>query len=465
MATNELDVYGVILEAAFAEVQNNHATDAAFSAIEQEYEEMGIGPDTTFDGYVIGLYDLYENAGAFDMQDDELVVDVTNTAYASVRLYRMMYNMAMAEVVKNSIDEVLDGKNTKYADLISDLGISEEEKPELKEKLKAYVDDRVEGRFTSKSDQKLAAILKGNMTRPHAFVRTGFDYVFAVNNLLTTGHPAEDVFEMETMGEEFYQYPLYIPDYMKEATKIILDEIKESNKKITKEDWLGEIHDTASGSIDVDVIYRKGETVNPVQFLKHFNKGYDSLTAEDKQWATKVFNNIAGGFKEQGDFEGDVSIYDFMADGTPVVSNDDKREIQKELKNEDDMHCKLVASMLSGKKVGVIPKASEKAWYINPLITTQPTEKPKGFLSRLWQKFKSLFDFSHTKEKIQSMNDKFRVNADMVKNVREKTTFDDMMKQQAKTNPLSYKYQGEIKGINNVGPVVCKDDDEPTMGH
>ena len=443
---NRDNVYDVILQQALERAKANFPKNVA----EIKDEKSENTHEFTIDEYVGRMIDKYEQKGL--MEDfSPANTAVRNTAFASTLAVRSMYNICVAHEINKSIDEVF--QNPIYKDYLRD---------EVRQDLKKYVDTLMQDVSATPANKKMTENLKKSFEqyaeKPDGikqFLNQGLNYIEEVNNNLLDKNMKPD-------------------DALKAANKAMesnekFDKALTANLNGTMTGYMGDIKDYINIYISSNA-----KPVKPQDFLEHFNENPQKMTAQEKDFARDFVNQVlsiaAAKNVTYGSINRSVVCTDFKADGKQIISEAEFKKVQNNEISQDDLDCKLVAAILSGKQItvehelkktaqknvgaeknadnsaqknnGAENKADNSAQnnngvenkenvstpiQINPHIEER---EPQTLFELIVEFLKLMIKKVTDKQKVQQMNEKFEENKNKIDTVtaeRQKMTFDELL--------------------------------------
>ncbi|MGN0680064.1 MAG: hypothetical protein ACI4JS_10415 [Oscillospiraceae bacterium] len=304
---------------------------------------------------------------------------LTNTAFAAQRAVQVMYDLCVASEVNRNIDKVLN-----------ETGLPQNVKTEVGSNLKNYFNELLENSYKKPSTKKLAKELMtayeghGNTQKEmRDFLNRGLNYIERVNNHL---------FEEDKKPEEALIDAHHGPGLFRVFNDDIIPFIHEAISDYSK---------SYESDMDVYFTYDSKDKVKPHEFLKHYQENPESLSDDEKQWAGKLLANMEINLHTKG--TGNISWTDYKADGVQLISEDEVGNVKNDKIKAEDLDCKIVAAILSGKDVSVKPKDPAAAEvHLNPEIICTT---PENIIDEILQAIAEFLHIKTEKSIVKSLNE------------------------------------------------------------
>lgn len=407
----EKEVYEQVLAKAVEDAKKS------FHQIFGTLTNDGIIHAKTVEQFIDDVYQGYQEEGIFD-KDTLFGKEARDTSFAACRALQILYGLSAGGEIKDNLDKFFN--DTKNNEWFESKGITDEEKKSFLDELKNTIDERILGDDHSNSNKKFVQGIKDlydvevvmqqdRYNRKQNFMLDSFAYIEWMNKEILEKHNSA----LTVSREDFKGTAL-----RKAADKAVAGWLCESIF-----DYVTDI----SHSMNTAFSYDKHDGVNPREFLKHFKKdpkGLSKLSKEEKEWANHQLNRIMGEVQSNYKSEGAITYNDFMADGKPIISNEESDKVEKGEAKLDTISTKIIASLLDGKDVNVKPKDTLNHLHINPMICDKTIET-------WWEEFlhslANFLGFNTEKDDIEKMNEDFKKTAEHeVDSNRHKTSFDEL---------------------------------------
>lgn len=444
-----------------AEIDNGFKTiiQEAMESAHEHFDDMDlIFDDNKLLAYTGGLFRGYSSFddmssdvsmallrrnGGFSGSDNPRVL---NAAFASVRTFRMMYDLYIADETKRMLDAVCQ-KNAGA------LNISNEEIPDAIEQMRAYIDARLDEQYADEIGWETISVpMRELFTKTYdsncQYSATSdpmaFDLTQCMGRVLTLNTMGlyknmelenehgeiEKRIDVDIALDSFRRvnrtgYSGLACDIMADAVEAYAHELDKAGNKFNMNDytdWFCSNVNKANITAIFDIDCAKNKA--PQDFIEHYKNG--ELTDEDKQWAESVYDTYVNDFlpAQLGAMPEDgIRPTDFIS----VGSGRRERIVQEEDPNYAQAKHKIVGKMLTENGI-IFSKENMKDVECVPILN----DKEKlGIFEMIWELLSRLFgnttERQLNREYMQSQNKESEKVFEKFENNRKKVTFESLL--------------------------------------
>lgn len=384
---------------------------------------------------------LFRRNGGFSSSDNPRVL---NAAFASVRTFRMMYDLYIADETKRMLDAVCQNN-------AGTLNISNEEIPDAIEQMRAYVDARLDEQYADEIGWETISVpMRELFTKTYdsncQYSATSdpmaFDLTQCMGRVLTLNtmslhrdikaksEPSEIEKHIDIALGSFRRvnrtgYSGLACDIMADAVEVYAHELDKAGNKFNMNDytdWFCSNVNKANITAIFDIDCAKNKA--PQDFIEHYKNG--ELTDEDKQWAESVYNTYVKDFLPAqlgATPEGGILPTDFISAG----NGRRERIVQEKDPNCVQAKHEIIGKMLTENGI-IFSKENMKDVECVPILN----DKEKlGIFERIWELLSRLFgnttERQLNREYMQSQNKESEKVFEKFENNRKKVTFESLL--------------------------------------
>lgn len=260
------------------------------------------------------------------MQNTDKEIKARNLALGTVFQLSVINSIVVSETINENIDKYFD--SYKNAHLFE--GYSKKEIKEFRQSLKDSVTERLAVKPRTTEGQKLADDLKESYLqhiKSEGNTKTTFE-ISAMTPVISAIIALRSNQEPNLSGSQLDEDPQHIPG------KIVADSMAENAEVLAREE------DILFKYINNVIIpYDEKNLITEDAFLTRFRD--DNLTAEDKEWAERLFDRQISGPKHKN-----IDFSTFEVDGKPLFSKE-----QLETTPKQELKTAVIGSALHGQKV------------------------------------------------------------------------------------------------------------------
>lgn len=400
--------------------------------------------------------DENEVAYGFSKNDNPKLL---NAAFASVRTFRMMYDLYVADEAKRNLERSCRRNANK-------LGISADEIPDAVAQMCKHIDDQLDEQYANEYGwEHLAQPIRKLFDDAHRNFHMNIESMYldlskSMSYVMhTIGSKIPDA--KPTINEDGVQEDINI-DYlltsvwkyankfgysgpaheaMEEATKAYANALNNAGNQFNIDeykDWFGSNINKACITAIFDIDCAKAKI--PDDFMKHYES--QQLTDADKQWAASVYDSYVNEFlpAQLGtEPEGGILPTDFISKDNRkpvarIVSQDKFEEIRANDPDFIEAKCEVIGKMLDGKAV-VFSKGDIKPVECVPILNDK---EELNILQKIWEFLANLFtsgsERSLSRISLQQENQRAEQVFDMMDQKRRQVMFESLLEAESINN-------------------------------